>query len=901
MRSNLRGRTPECGPHALWRLLQLQLHLCTCIAVLYSNLNSTRPATAERAVHVLTLEEREPAADNLIKSHSMRSRRHLGSSRAVLALVTLLLIGGSHAACVGSTQQLRDGASFYVVSVAPGDGLKSAFEAALPCSPGSNVALQLAAGVYTLSAEINPGSGQQLRIMGLGPAQTTINGQASTRHFVVNGRLEVFDLTLYNGNPTAWCGGSIKFWNPNFDAVLRNVRFVDNTANGGGGAIDAHMDNGRLATLINVYFENNYCRNCGSYGGGAANARGPAGGGGIACASCYCTNNLPNIFGGFSTPCPPPPPPVNSSWWRVATGSQYCHLIDEGKCVTDGANDYGHSEDCEVEALQTFQVSTRQFRLRADVSDGVTLAGGWYGRSTSGPNGVTVTTGQYLTWFSEAQGDTAVASARGFEICAVMPSPAPPPAPPKPPTPPPQPPTPLLPPPLAPPLPPSPPPPHTPPASPLPSPPPLPGPPPPSFPPIQLSRAFVCELTIGTDITSVGTAGSTERRDWELAFSHGLSEVIGISAARIGVVSVRGGSVTVVTLIQERAELSCAGDLCPKQAKASLDALIAKLGDETAEPIAIGSLGRLTSIAVLDLPSEASDNSAGGDGMLGGGGSTMMLALVIAASLLGCGCLACAVVLAYLLMRKRSRDPATIGVTPSDRYRAAAVEAEAAAATTRRACGAAGRASTTEGGIAGARRTAAAATRRQQQSECAAKSAANKAGASSGKEKSAGKGNTEGKKEPRGGGVRTGWFGRRGGAPAAGGRPVFSPTGRPRELDEMEEDGDGDDEEWAAAVAEVMAAEEAAAKAREEADAKAAATAAANEAGGSASDFMQRAKDSVPDEVPCLLCGASMPEDQIDLHSFMCKNKDACRARRKVARSPSKNSAKGPAASLPPL
>ena len=126
----------------------------------------------------------------------------------------------------------------------------------------------------------------------------------------------------------------------------------------------------------------------------------------------------------MSASCPPPPPPVNTSWWAVLSGAQYCHLVSDGKCVTDGADTYGDAEDCEVLALKDFELGVTEFRLRDGSADGVSVAGGWYGRATTGPHGATITAGQYLTWFSESpradSGAPPRARKAGFMICATM-------------------------------------------------------------------------------------------------------------------------------------------------------------------------------------------------------------------------------------------------------------------------------------------------------------------------------------------------------------------------------------------------------------------------------------------------------------------------------------------------
>ena len=122
-----------------------------------------------------------------------------------------------------------------------------------------------------------------------------------SRHFFVEGKLEVFDLTLKNGNPSSsWCGGSLKFGSAteavDSDSNFRNVRFEGNVANGCGGAVDAMIAAGRVAKFTNAYFLNNEGRSCGSGRdalGGAIKTRSI---GTVVLDGCMCDGNMPNNF-----------------------------------------------------------------------------------------------------------------------------------------------------------------------------------------------------------------------------------------------------------------------------------------------------------------------------------------------------------------------------------------------------------------------------------------------------------------------------------------------------------------------------------------------------------------------------------------------------------------------------
>ena len=123
-----------------------------------------------------------------------------------------------------------------------------------------------------------------------------------------------------------------------------------------------------------------------------------------------------------------------------------------------------------------------------------------------------------------------------------------------------------------------------------------------------------------------------------------------------------------------------------------------------------------------------------------------------------------------------------------------------------------------------------------------------------------------------------------GSSPAAGSSPLSrGPTrgvlGQPRGI--IAKPDDEDEEEWEAAVAEVLREEQEAARARELAEATEA------EGGGAdAGEFLRRAREAVPERIPCVLCGSERGEDEIDMSAFMCKDKNACRLRRKAGRSP---------------
>ena len=134
-------------------------------------------------------------------------------------------------------------------------------------------------------------------------------------------------------------------------------------------------------------------------------------------------------------PTPPPPPllpPAASEWWTITTGENYCHLSNDGACVTDGPGDYEANEACSVRAEKPLMLYSTSFDIQSFGEDDQVTVGGVEYRGLQGPNGVSMAAGDVMTWSTNAYSHAA-----GFEVCA---SPAPPPPPPllppSPPTPP---------------------------------------------------------------------------------------------------------------------------------------------------------------------------------------------------------------------------------------------------------------------------------------------------------------------------------------------------------------------------------------------------------------------------------------------------------------------------------
>ena len=97
--------------------------------------------------------------------------------------------------------------------------------------------------------------------------------------------------------------------------------------------------------------------------------------------------------------------------WQVVSGASYCHIVDEGLCVTDGSGYYGNYESCVFRPLMKFTLSTEEFETES-CCDSLTVNGHKYSGS-SGPEGVKVDSDSAFVWRSDSS-----ATYRGFKVCA---------------------------------------------------------------------------------------------------------------------------------------------------------------------------------------------------------------------------------------------------------------------------------------------------------------------------------------------------------------------------------------------------------------------------------------------------------------------------------------------------
>jgi len=100
-------------------------------------------------------------------------------------------------------------------------------------------------------------------------------------------------------------------------------------------------------------------------------------------------------------------------YWSVA-GGVVCVLSDDGRCVTDGPGDYMNSESCSVIAQRDFLLVSASYDVENDY-DWLAVNGVPYPRPRfwRGPDGITLHTGDVLSWHSDS-----TINRRGWKVCA---------------------------------------------------------------------------------------------------------------------------------------------------------------------------------------------------------------------------------------------------------------------------------------------------------------------------------------------------------------------------------------------------------------------------------------------------------------------------------------------------
>ena len=101
-------------------------------------------------------------------------------------------------------------------------------------------------------------------------------------------------------------------------------------------------------------------------------------------------------------------------FWQIISGAEFCHIVDGGRCVSDGEGDYGSNENCNIKVLRPLVVTATDFHTEAGY-DILTVAGTQY-YGSDGPQGLPLDAGAELVWTSD---DSEFRS--GFKVCAAEP------------------------------------------------------------------------------------------------------------------------------------------------------------------------------------------------------------------------------------------------------------------------------------------------------------------------------------------------------------------------------------------------------------------------------------------------------------------------------------------------
>ena len=99
-----------------------------------------------------------------------------------------------------------------------------------------------------------------------------------------------------------------------------------------------------------------------------------------------------------------------AGYWQVVSGAEYCEIVDGGRCVTDGAGNYGSGESCRVIAHRQFYVYTMQYDVEG-CCDYLQIGSTKF--KTRGPHGLKVDPGTSIYWSSDGS-----VQDKGWKICA---------------------------------------------------------------------------------------------------------------------------------------------------------------------------------------------------------------------------------------------------------------------------------------------------------------------------------------------------------------------------------------------------------------------------------------------------------------------------------------------------
>merc|ERR1719331_1592540 len=103
---------------------------------------------------------------------------------------------------------------------------------------------------------------------------------------------------------------------------------------------------------------------------------------------------------------------TDSPFWEVVSGDSFCHIVNSGRCVSDGEGNYVHSETCVFKALRRFRLSTLLYQVERG-HDFLTVGGVSYSSGKAPPQDLQIEQGTQLVWKTDCSVQYS-----GFKVCA---------------------------------------------------------------------------------------------------------------------------------------------------------------------------------------------------------------------------------------------------------------------------------------------------------------------------------------------------------------------------------------------------------------------------------------------------------------------------------------------------
>ena len=98
--------------------------------------------------------------------------------------------------------------------------------------------------------------------------------------------------------------------------------------------------------------------------------------------------------------------------WQILQGKDICEIVDDGRCVTDGPDEYGNNERCVVKALRPLFLTAEQYDVETGY-DFVTVDGAKFTKSA--PQAVYMNAGKIWVWKSDG-----FETREGYKLCAQL-------------------------------------------------------------------------------------------------------------------------------------------------------------------------------------------------------------------------------------------------------------------------------------------------------------------------------------------------------------------------------------------------------------------------------------------------------------------------------------------------